>query len=66
MDDVGHTPVVPMVGHHPDVVFKDHNIPALPLVNVIDVGGEGDGSVGKVDFQIPHPAEINVLIRGML
>lgn len=65
VDDIRDAPIVPMVRHHPDVAFKDHNVPALPLIDVVDVGGEGDGGMGKVDLQISHPAEIDVLIRGL-
>lgn len=65
VDDVGYATVVPMVGHHPDVVFKNHNVPALPLVDVVDVDGEGNGGAGKVDLQVPHPAEVDVFIGGV-
>ena len=50
VDDVTDAPVIVMVRHHPDVAFKDHNVPALPLIDVVDVGGEGDGGAGKVDL----------------
>lgn len=60
VDDIGNPLVVALVGHHADVVGKYDSVAALPLVDLGNICGQGDGSMGKVYFQIADTAEVDV------
>lgn len=60
VDDIGNPPVVALVRHHADVIRKYDSVAALPLVDLGNVCGQGDGSMGKVYFQIADTAEVDV------
>ena len=65
MDDIWHAIGIAPVGPNADVPGKYNNIPALPLCNVGHIRRQGNGCVLKIDIQIGHAPEIDVVIRAV-
>ena len=63
VNDVGHSVFISPVGHDADMVFKDHQIAALPFLGPGHIRGQCSRMMRKKHLQISHPAKINVGIR---
>ena len=63
MDHISHAIIIPFIGNYPDMLLKDHNVSALPLTDIIDICGQRDSGMFKVNLQILHSPEINIGIR---
>lgn len=63
MDDIGHTVLISAIGDNAYMIFEYDNIPALPFFYRGNICREAYGGMGKVNPQIFHAPEINILIR---
>ena len=63
MNYIGHTVIISLIRNNPDMILENHNIPALPLIDIINICCKRNRRMGKIHFQIIHSPEINVNIR---
>ena len=63
VNDVGHSVFISPVRNDPDMLLKNHKIPALPFLGPGHIRGPYNRMMRKKHLQISHPAKINVGIR---
>ena len=63
MDHISDTVIISLVRNNSDMVFKDHDITALPLADIINILCERHRRMGEIYFQISHSPKINVNVR---
>ena len=63
MNYIWHAVLISPVGDDADMIPENYNVSPLPLLNILQIGGKGDGVVLEIDKEIPDTAEINILVR---